>query len=257
MCEIKEIIKSNIQRSLPEDTRKVGLMLSGGMDSWLIGICLHELKYDVTAYTFTRADHESKDFQRAREFAQKFSFAFHPIYLYFIYPEFLRVDIKFLKQVYNAQTKTEIECSWPFFKTAFHVEEKHVFTGYGADGYFCISKKGMMHYKDKINEYRTEHYARAGRLKDTLYGKIFEDQGVKLHFPYFDHRLVVYMSNKTWDECNRPKQKQLLRNQFEPYNVKLADHCNLQLGDSGIAEGFKILLEGTKFKSPTAIYNRI
>jgi hypothetical protein len=51
---------------------------------------------------------------------------------------------------YGAKTKTDFECGWPMLYAYKLIKEKNIFSGFGADGHFCISKKGMIHFKNKI-----------------------------------------------------------------------------------------------------------
>ena len=75
--------------------------------------------------------------------------------------------------------------------------------------------------------------------------------------------MFSYLQGTTWDELNKPNQKQPILNAFpEQYKrMKIHKHTNLQKGDSGIAEIFEILLKSDlntrKYKSVTGIYNEV
>jgi asparagine synthetase B (glutamine-hydrolysing) len=255
---MKEIIKKYIE-SLEQD--EYALFLSGGMDSILLLICLLEMKKKVHAYSFTRSDIISNDFLRAKELAAHYNIPFDGIFLNMNSRDGddLISDIRTLKYVYNAKKKTEIECSYPFYKSVPFIDESYILSGHGADGHYCISKKGMLHWRDKIDEFRTNYFSAPNCAQRLTLKQIFRTSGKVISFPYMTDEMIEFFKGKSWDECNRPRQKIFTREAIgsTPLPFKLDNHTNLQLGDSKIAEGFNILLEGTEFKSPISIYNRL
>lgn len=68
---------------------------------------------------------------------------------------------------------------------------------------------------------------------------------------------------RSWQELNRPNQKQPIRDAFPRLKtLRLGPHTNLQLGDSGIARHFRALLlepdlNPRGLRNPVGIYGAI
>ena len=65
--------------------------------------------------------------------------------------------------------------------------------------------------------------------------------------PFLDKKVKDYFYQFTWDELNKPKQKQHIRDDFQELNKfgKIKPHLNLQLA-SGVDEVFETLLNNKK-----------
>ena len=78
--------------------------------------------------------------------------------------------------------------------------------------------------------------------------------------PYFDPKVFHALLGRSWDELNKPRQKEVLRAAFpELDSLKLPKHTNLQLGDSQIAErlGATAMLYVPGSVSAIGAYNKI
>lgn len=254
--QIKDVLKKNIEETGVDD---IGLFLSGGMDSILLLVSLLELGKKVSVYSFTREGHESSDFLRAKSLATFFDLPFTKVELKMDDREYLLAQLHILKYVYGCKKKTEFECCFPFLEAAPLITTPYVLTGHGSDQNFCIAKSAMLHWRDKIDEYRLAAHQNPMQFK--ILSKVFSGWGkVLLPYPYQCKEMNEWFKGKSWHECNSPKQKQLLLNSFEGVYlpIEIEKHSNLQMGDSGIRDAFEEkLLEGTKFKNTIAIYNRI
>lgn len=252
---MREILKEHIN-NIP--TNEFALFLSGGMDSLLLLQLLIEEKKKVTCYNFRRDDILSSDFIKAKTACEYYNIPFVEVLLNMRDREYLLWRITKLKYSYGAKKKTEFECAFPFLESSHLVKQKHILVGHAADGHYCISKKGMLHWRDKIQDFRDNYFSNPYCCQNHILRAIFSKEDKQIHFPYMDKNLIEFFRGRSWDDCNRPKQKQITRDSFKlPLPFSLDNHTNLQLGDSKIAEGFNILLEGTKFKSPVSIYNRL
>jgi asparagine synthetase B (glutamine-hydrolysing) len=239
----------------------VGLLLSGGIDSASILFALQELGKRVTAYSFMLDNHMSTDFALARRNAKAFGVRFVPVFLPRDLPA-LKRDLYELARTKRVEKKTDFECGWPMLHVYAAVEEDVVASGMGADGHFCISKKGMIHYRDRIDEFRLGLYRSPGYAQRPLHEWLAAKHGKTIALPYLSDAMRAAFLGTTWNQVNRPRQKQPILDAFprDFARMKVLPHVNLQLGDSRIAEHMqKILLRSDwnqrSAKSVVSIYN--
>lgn len=259
MPDVRKVLLDEIGRLPGND---VAVLLSGGIDSLACALAAKHLGKKVTAYSFTLNGHVSTDFQGARTVSREFGFQFRPVILPTDMPSLVR-DLMDLADL-GAKSKTDYECGWPVLRTFREVKEQAIITGHGADGHFCISKKGMIHYKDtRIDEFRVGLFGNPRYAQQTLLRAETSRLGKTLCLPFLSDAMVREFAGTTWHEVNKPKQKQPILDAFpqEFARVKVRPHINLQLGDSGIAQHFYKLLDTDlnpgNIKSPVAIYNRL
>jgi hypothetical protein len=258
--DVRRVLLNEFAKNIPRGER-VALLLSGGIDSLACGLALRELGYDVTAYSFMLDGIVSTDFARARSRAEKFGFDFQAVIL----PTDIDTLANDLRELagprVGARTKTDFECGWPVARAIREVRERYIVTGHGADGHFCISKKGMIHYRDRIDVFRAGLFSNPRYAQRTILDSVANYR--TMVFPFLSEAMVATFAGTTWNDVNRPRQKQPILDAYpeEFARVKIDLHTNLQLGDSGIAEHFKILLTSPwntmNAKSPVAIYNEI
>lgn len=249
----------NLAKQIQEE--EVAVLASGGIDSWSVVFALLEVGKKVHIYSFTLDDRESYDFTKARELSQIYGLKFTPIIL----PtdiSVLKRDVLLLSDKYNCIKKTDFECLWPFLYAYGKIEETVIGSGLCADGYFCISKSGVLHFKDKMDEFRKRYFDNNGSQHKHHYF-MAEQFNKKLFMPYNTPEMFSYFVGTTWDQCNKPRQKQPIFNsyitEFKSNNFK--KHSNLQLGDSGISEHFDKLLKTDwniyNYMSVTGIFNLV
>lgn len=240
----------------------VAVMTSAGIDSASIVFALLELKKRVHIYSFTLDTHQSTDFINAQKLARLYNLDFTPIIL----PtnvDVLMKDVLKLHSEYGCIKKTEYECVWPFLYAYSQVKEDTIANGIPADGYFCLSKKGMIHYKDRIDEFREMYFSGPNVGQQKQHNLLAKNYNKKLFMPYLSRKVFDYLYGTTWEECNKPHQKQPILNAFpnDFKNIQVLKHTNLQLGDSGISELFNKLLDTglniRHYKSVVGIYNAI
>lgn len=245
---------------------EVGVLLSAGVDSCSVLFACMELGLPTTAYSFTLDTHESRDFKYARDTANILGVDFEPV--------ILPTDLDHLKKFMNyavtigCRSKTDFECSWPMIYAMRQMTADgigHILSATSADSHFCLSKKANMHYKDKVDLYRNIVFSKRNTGQKMIMRREATKLGATYLTPYDSTRMSSELYGYTWDELNKPKQKQPVRDSFPEYfdRIKVANHTNLQLGDSGIADHFKILLQdkewnpGGKFKAVKGVYNEL
>lgn len=225
----------------------IAIALSSGIDSHAVLFGLLELNKNITAYTVHIDGVLSQDFIHAKKNAEEFNIKFVDC----IIPKQLNIDIIFkIIYQYKKYKKVDVECIYPFYFIFPNVKEKIMVTGACSDGHFCLSKKGMIHYKhsiEKLHEFRNSLYNNQDYAQAYTLSLIAKEEFnlYKLDNPFNKKMIVDYFYDKTWDEINRPKQKQPIIDMFpEQFNkIKIFNHTNLQCGDSNIRELFEPLLK--------------
>ena len=259
LSDLHDVLVAEVSK-LPKND--VALCLSSGVDSESLMFAMIEADINPHIYSFTLDDRESTDFSVARLLAKEYNLRFTKVEL----PtdiERLISDCYLMARRYDARKKTEFECTWPFLYLYPLVEEKYVVTGINADCHFCLSKKGQMHYKDRVGEYRDMCFSNPRAGQKIQRGFLAQDYGKINVDVYRAQSIIDCLDGHTWDELNKPLQKMPIRNAFKQFSeMPFRKHSNFQLGDSGIAEHFGSLLNtrlniGGKCKSVVGIYNRI
>lgn len=244
--------------------QSAAVLLSAGVDSHSVLFACLELDIPVEAYSFTLDTKDSRDYKYAMATAEIFKVKFRRVAL--------NTSVESLKRfcLYAVQTgakgKTDFECMWPM-AYAFRVAAKHghkfVLSATAADSHFALSKKAYMHYKDKVDLYRRIVFSKRNTGQKLLLKAEAAKLGMEYFTPYDTTRMCSELHGYTWDELNKPRQKQPIRSAFPEYfeKCKTTQHTNLQLGDSGIAGHFNVLLKTNwnlaQYKSPKGIYNRL
>lgn len=255
---VHDILIDLVQKIPQKD---VGISLSSGIDSVSVLLALLECGKNVTVYSFTLDDHESTDFVCAKDLANKLDLKFVPVLL----PTGLDVlykDLLMLHNKYGCIKKTEYECSWPYLYVCKVIEQEVLATGMAADGHFVISKKGILHFKDDCKKFRENYFSSPNKCQIKQRYKMAEENGFTFFEPYLSNEVYQYLLNTTWEECNKPQQKMPIRRAFDfGKYMKVKNHTNFQLGDSGIAKHFEGLLNTDcnlhNYKSIVGIYNSI
>lgn len=260
------IRKCLTDQMLPYKGKKVALLLSSGLDSNALLFAMLEAGVIPVIYSFTLDDRESRDFRIARETAKIFNLKFVPLIISTDLEE-VKKNLVSTIHTLNARGKSAVECLYAYKFAVDHIKEKYITSGLSADIYFVLSKKGCMHYKDKPDEYRVPRFhAVKGPDSQTSKLKVYcKSNGKEWLSPWLTDAMLKQFVGTSWDDVNKPKQKNPIHEQFSEYlsRCRTYQHTNLQLGDSGISELYaKLLLDsewnpGLKAKSMVSIYNRI
>ena len=254
-------IKSAIRSQILPLEGKIALLLSSGVDSnSLLFECLEQGK-DVVCYTFRLDGVDSVDSKMAKANCLEFGVVHREIIL----PNSLATlieDLQVLKSL-GCKLKTEYECFWVFLYVYPAIKESTILSGMGADHHFCISKTGMMHYKEtRIDEFRRMHYENPEYCQGHIHKRY--DSSANHIMPYLSDEVIESFKGLQWSEINKPRQKQVIIDLYPKYfsRINIKRHMSYHKGDSGIAKQFERLLDtelnpGRKFKSVVSIYNRV
>jgi asparagine synthetase B (glutamine-hydrolysing) len=257
---IKGVIQ-NCVSSIPDN--EVALCLSSGLNSNSILFELVEQGKKVTAFTFSMEGIESRDYVHAKKNCETFGVDFVNVVLPHSL-ESIKEDVYTLAKM-GAKSKADFECFFPFLHLYKHggLTQKYVLSGLGADGHFCITKRGMIHFRDKIDSFRDMIYSNPNYGQKQMHEKICESLGKVYIAPYHTEEMRNEFRGVQWNEINKPKEKQAIIDAYKDYftKVKLFRHQNFQKGDSGISTAFMQLvhtdLNKGNFKTPKGIYNDI
>jgi len=240
--------------------KHVAVLLSAGMDSASVCLSLMDLGIRPVCYSFALEGGSSTDFDEARNRARLLGLTFSPIRLP-ITAKAIIAGMRGTAQL-GARTKTDYECGYPVVYAMYQITEPVIVTGHGADGHFCISKKGMIHYRNNIDTFRRGLFSNPRYCQKPLLDKAAAAEGKRFVMPYLASEMVNAFMGSTWDEVNRPKQKQPIIDAYPELTeqpIKIRPHINLQLGDSHIAERYAEVLLASGIapgaKSPVKVYN--
>ena len=238
------ILTDIITQEVPTDD--VGILLSGGVDSLSLAFAAERAGKTVHAYTFHLEGDKSYDAYKAEEACTVFGWKCTTIVVPITN---LKDDFLRLVRYYDCRKKTHFECTFPFLYVFPHIEQSYLLSGIGADGYYGVSKKAILHYKEpkeKFDQFRQNYFIPYNVTGFRQIEQLSNEQGIKLIHPYIYHNDVKdFFFQYDWFELNQPKQKQIVRDSFRDEFSRLSpvkDHINLQLG-SNIDHLFETLLD--------------
>ena len=274
----QERCASMIRESLITEIKKARskqpyVFLSGGVDSNCILFAALEAGCRPITLSFHMEGIISRDFRAAQAISKEFGLELIEVVLPNSY-EKLKSDVHLMADRYKCIQKNEFECSWPMLYSFFHVRNHArdngiknpvTFTGQGADLMYLSSKKASIHFKDRPDEWRTAGRANPHRTQGRILPSMARDAGIRNIKPWDSEEILQAFLGTSWEDVNKPRQKEPSRAAFEDYfkRVKVFNHQNFQLGDTGIAEHFEKLLADPafnpdlKYKSVVGIYGEL
>ena len=250
----------------PQEEREVYIATSGGVDSSALAVAVMETDAEPIITSFTLDDRESSDFIAAMNLAQHFGLKFVPVFVP-TNEEFIVNSVLDNMRRYRLRRKADIECMYPFIYMINEIGKAgatDLMTGMWADGHFCLSKTGMIHSRHSIEafqKFRHGYFHGKPKRQQQILPTACKESGISLCAPFWSPAIFELFSNSTWDEVNKPRQKEPIRAAFpELDSLRLKNHLNLQLGDSGIADAVGGAMKARfapASKSPVSAYNAI
>ncbi len=257
-------VRDHLRRRFERSSDPIAIATSGGMDSSVLVAAALEAGKSPLVVSFTLNDRESHDYRAARRLAAHFDLEFLPVVLPRDREVVLR-DIVSLAAM-GVRGKAAIECTWPFLYVLEALDERSrcLFVGSAADGHFGLSKKAMINFRyprERFDTFREAYFSNPDRAQVATLRRIGERYDVDVQAPFFSDAVFDVMKRFSWDELNKPRQKEILRRAFPELNsLGIRRHVNLQLGDSGIAKllgGVAVDVAGGRYGSPTSAYRWI
>lgn len=235
-----------------KDIDHVAVLLSAGTDSITCALAAHRLGKKITAYSMFIDGNETSDSIGAREVAEHFGWDFVGVD---VPASNIAEDFVTLVQKYNCKKKTQVECTWPFLYVYKQIKEKAVLSGVAADGWYGVSKRACIHFKEPKELFDTfrQDYFRAENPAGVLQQRqLAEEIGAKLVAPYLEPEVEEWMMQHDWYFFNKPSQKGPIRDAFPEFkDIKKRKHENLQLV-AKIPDYFEKLLDNPDLN----MYNR-
>jgi asparagine synthetase B (glutamine-hydrolysing) len=250
---IKKLLENHIENNVPD--KEVAVLLSGGVDSISVAFAAQRLGKTIHAYSFCLDTHESYDYMKAKEIAEICKWEFTGIK---VPTNNLVEDFHRLVKL-DCRKKTHFECVYPFLYVYPEIKEKYVLSGWGADGFYGISKKALINYKhtqELFDEFRDNYFKPDMRAGYNWHKKISDEHKKIFVTPYLDDSVKNFFYSKSWDELNKPYQKHHVRDAFPQFKLikNVKKHLNLQI-DSGIINLFETLIDNKEinFKGRTRV----
>lgn len=217
MDTLDALLYSAVKKRFCHADVKVGLLLSGGLDSTIVAayvskICKENGIDPKTIPSYSIGTQDSEDVKRAREVAEHYSFTHTEIE--FDIKSSLKMINEVVKQV-ESYDVTTVRCSVPTFLLAKRIKEdgvKCVFSGEGADeilgGYlYCLQSpdKNAMHNEchklvKNLHRFDVLRAHKAGLA-----------HSVELRFPFLDLQVVKYVLSITPHHKLLTPEKTVLR----------------------------------------------
>lgn len=241
MQNIRQILVDEIDSTLPD--KECAVLLSGGVDSLSVAFGANELGKTITGYSFYLSGNTSYDYNTAKSVCDIMGWNFVGVE---VPTDNLVEDFHRLVEM-GCKKKTHYECVFPFLYVYPTINETYVLSGWGADGYYGLSKKAQINYKEtkeSFDEFRRDYF-----LPDNCAGykwhKIVSDKHNKQFItPYLCQSVSDFFFLFDWYEVNKPNEKHHIRSAFaEEFSRldKIKEHANLQLV-AGVDKLFETLL---------------
>jgi len=261
--EDAERFRNILYNSIPAGIDSAALLFSGGTDSLTVLWTLIDLGIDVTCYNFRLRHVNSRDSKVAAIAASHWGIKLVQV----ISPPQslaeLQEDIKTVVRSIHSARKTHVEVMWGYWHLLRAIQEDHVFSGLQADTLYGTSKSMAIKYgkaplgifsqaRLKLVSNPDQEGCRQAHMLAALFDK-------HLHTPYTGDSMRGFMTEFSWKQLNRPKQKMPavlgFGNMFSQVPIYRRND-NMQCG-SGIREYMKRLLslpENKRYKRVQEVY---
>ena len=244
--------------------KQIAIPMSAGVDSHTALYTALEAEVEPVIFSFHLEGVESRDFRIAEAAAAHHDLKFVEVVIPSD-PKQLVKDAKALA-VFGCRSKTDFECFWPMWYLIPAMARNGIkvfFTGHGADSLYCMSRKATQHFKGREDEFREQAFSSKKAFQQHLIKKLCKRYDMEYCPIFYSPEILPIFKGATPKDLHYPIQKSVSRfaypEQFAASNVYT--HTSFQLGDSGIAEHFNLLLDSKlnvgDWKSVKGVYNHL
>jgi hypothetical protein len=243
---------------------EIAIPMSAGVDSHCALFAALHSGVRPVIFSFHLKGIDSRDYLIARSTAKLFGLKFISVELPNSSETLCKDVVKLAK--FGCRSKTDFECFWPMTYLIRKMSQHGIrafFTGHGADSLYCMSRKANQHYSGRWDEFRTQAFSSPKAFQRGLILKLCKEYGISYYPIFYNQRVLKLFLGSGHDDLHKPIQKAPSRFAFKTYfdQCKVYTHTSFQLGDSGIAEHFNLLLSSSlntgHYKSVKGIYNSL
>lgn len=241
----------------PKDRDKVGLMISGGVDSaillWtLLDIGIRPYLYSFHMHTAPRI---SQDELKARKFAEKYDLPLRIVQLTQDPDELVNTIVE-MNSRYRMARRADFEVlpTWRAMMIAARDEDdvKYMFCGTGDGMLYQLGRKAEVKYSEGRLSLQEQNFTRIESVdanQDVELIRMGTDLGVRVCLPYKAVTSAQIFNDLPWHIINRPGKKDaaLVAYEKEIKESGIKPVTNpLQCGDSGSREYYDTLVPASK-----------
>lgn len=230
---LEEYLKNSIT-----DKNSVALLFSGGTDSLTCLFAMLNIGIKPTLYSFHMKNTIHKDIEVSMKVAKHLNLN-HEIISINEDVKQLENDVTFLCKVMKLNRKTNVQCTYPFLHVIPKIKEKNIVTGLCADDLYGTSKSMSIKYaKDKEGFDKARHKIFNNEYSSAYkpIKEVVESYGKTFLVPYRNKNVIDYFMSLSWEELNKPKQKQIAIDSYKDY----FDELNVYRKNSNLQVGSKI-----------------
>ena len=219
MNKLRTLLINAVQQEINDEN--VAIFFSGGTDSLTCLFCCLELNIKPKLYTFHLEDYVSEDVKISKKVAEHFRLDIQIVSIKKNKNKLVN-DIKDLVKNHDVHNKIKLQILYPFPYILEKIDEKFVITGLTADTLYGTNYHSNMTTSTEFNKLRKQAV-----LTDKLDGyttlkKIVNNAEKKLVAPYRNQKVIDYFLKFSWNELNKPIQKNKSINAFNDYFEQLS-----------------------------------
>lgn len=234
------MLKEELKKSIINN-EDVCLMLSGGIDSCILFSMLNENNLKFNTYTLKMDDVSSDDFKSYMQIVNSYNLNPNVINInentdLNKYKDFL------IEKGIPKKKKASLLVMSLFCYTIDNIKEKVIYTGLGSDAYYglgrdfaikCSLKGEKIPSLLSMNEHRNKTY----NHYQEQYSAIKEYAKTKdkiIIAPFLSEEVLNFFKDKTYQDCNKPKKKQILIDLYPEFfkKFKARNPSNMHCGNS-------------------------
>lgn len=213
---LKEKLKQFIQAAVNPDD--VALSFSGGTDSLGILFSCLELSIKPVLYTYTVQGYPSQDLEYARKVCTRYDLKLNVVTIPSDIGQLVFDVLHMLRD--GIRGKVNIQCMHGHYYVAPLVKESQILNGSGIDGVYGVYREVLLNKKAKtqltvFNEIRQKHLDNPNDDAMIYQTVEYDKHGVKILYPYRHSGFVDILMEKTWDEINRPRMKDIFVREYQ------------------------------------------